>query len=116
MPAEPSYVPVMSPPAALMTADPERRLVCERHRDTVSSPHPDQRWQKNVRCHHQRIRMQGKVCQRCGRRDNLTRHHDWADGTPGHPPRPVILCKRCHASIERPGGGVGRVFWWLRRL
>lgn len=84
--------------------------VCERHRDTVSSPHPDQRWKKNVRCHHQRIRMQGKVCQRCGRRDNLTRHHDWADGTPGHPPRPVILCKRCHASIERPGGGLGALF------
>src|SRR6266545_3788084 len=74
--------------------------VCERHRRTVSPPDPRQRWKKNVRDHHRRIGTRGKVCQRCGRKDSLTRHHDWASGTLGQPPRPVILCKRCHASVE----------------
>ena len=75
--------------------------VCERHRHSVSPPDPDQRWKSNVRGRHQRIRTRGKVCQRCGRKDSLTRHHDWAGGTPGHPPRPIILCKRCHAGVEK---------------
>ena len=76
-------------------------LTCERHRRTVHAPDPRQRWKKNVRDRHQRIRTRGKVCQQCGRKGNLTRHHDWASGTPGHPPRPVILCKRCHASVQQ---------------
>lgn len=84
--------------------------VCSRHRHTVHPPDPRQRWKKNVRDHHQRIETRGKICQRCGRTDNLTRHHDWASGTPGHPPRPVILCKRCHTRVDaRPLGRGGRV-------
>jgi len=75
--------------------------VCERHRPTVFPPDPRQRWKKNVRDHHRRIRTRGQTCQRCGRKGNLTRHHDWANGTPGHPPRPVILCKRCHACVDK---------------
>jgi len=79
--------------------------VCERHRHTVHPPDPRQRWKKNVRDRHGRFRTRGKVCQRCGRKGNLTRHHDWADGTPGHPPRPVILCKRCHSSADKEVSG-----------
>jgi hypothetical protein len=50
----------------------------------------------------------GKVCQRCGREGSLTRQHDWTNGTPGHPPRPIILCTRCHGSVEKGRTGEGR--------
>jgi hypothetical protein len=75
--------------------------VCPRHCQTVSAPAPDQRWKKNVRDRHQRIPTRGSACGVCGRRDNLTRHHDWAGGAPGHPPRPIILCKGCHTLVEK---------------
>lgn len=82
--------------------------VCEHHRHTVSPPDPDQRWKRNVRNRHQGIRTRGKACQLCGRKDNLTRHHDWSGGVPGRPPSPIILCKRCHANVERGARGLPR--------
>jgi hypothetical protein len=65
---------------------------CERHQHTVEAPHPNQRWKKNVRDHHQRIRI--RICVRCGRKRGLTRHHDWSTGEPGRTPKPVVLCRK----------------------
>lgn len=74
--------------------------VCARHQDTVRAPDPLQPWKDNVRGRHARLRM--RACRRCGRRGNLTRHHDWTAGEPGRPPKPVVLCRKCHVEAERP--------------
>ena len=72
--------------------------VCARHQATVLAPGPEQQWKKNVRSRHKRIPM--RACQWCGGLNHLTRHHDWMTGTRGQPPRPLILCRRCHAIAE----------------
>jgi hypothetical protein len=48
---------------------------------------------------HRRIRR--RICVRCGRKRGLTRHHDWSTGEPGRPPRPIVLCRKCHDAVER---------------
>lgn len=75
--------------------------VCERHRDTVHAPDSRRHWKDNVRGRHRRVRL--RVCQRCGRTRNLTRHHDWTDGESGRPPKPVVLCRQCHVDAEMGG-------------
>jgi len=87
--------------------------VCARHQGTVLAPDPEQRWKRNVRGHHKQIRMD--ACEWCGARTHLTRHHDWAKGIKGQPPKPTILCRRCHVRADQlgpsrhfadaPGGG-----------
>ena len=92
--------------------------VCERHECTVSAPHSNQRWKRNVRGHSRRIRM--RQCGSCGGRNHLTRHHDWPSGARGRPPRPIVVCRRCHATLEKtlagpaPGSGTeaGRKGRW----
>lgn len=27
-------------------------------------------------------------------------HHDWENGTPGAPPKPVSLCRHCHDALD----------------
>ena len=77
--------------------------VCILHQTTVTPPDPLQHWKRNVRNRHGRIPR--RACQLCGRRRGLTHHHEWKGGEPGHPPRPIILCRRCHRIADhRPSG------------
>lgn len=73
--------------------------VCPRHEKTVQAPHPNWKWKNNVRTRHAR-RMGARACAWCGRRRGLTRHHDWSKGRWGHPPKPVVLCRRCHRIAD----------------
>jgi len=72
--------------------------VCAAHQVSVAQPDPDRDWKRNVRARHKRIAM--RACKWCGRRDRLSRHHEWKSGTKGQPPRPVVLCGLCHAIAD----------------
>jgi len=72
--------------------------VCAGHQVSVAQPDPDRDWKRNVRARHKRIAM--RACQWCGRRDRLSRHHEWKSGTKGQPPRPIVLCGLCHAIAD----------------
>ena len=87
--------------------------VCVRHRTTVKSPDPNWKWKNNVRTRHAR-RIFARACAWCGRRRGLTRHHDWAAGSRGLPPRPVVLCRRCHRIAD--SGSAARVWYWRLKL
>jgi hypothetical protein len=87
-----------------------RYPVCPRHEKTVQAPHPNWKWKNNVRTRHAR-RMGARACAWCGRRRGLTRHHDWSKGRWGHPPKPVVLCRRCHRIAD---SGSARKVWFLR--
>jgi hypothetical protein len=87
--------------------------VCPRHEKTVQAPHPNWKWKNNVRTRHAR-RMGARACAWCGRRRGLTRHHDWSKGGWGHPPRPVVLCRRCHRIAD--SGSVTKVWSWRLKL
>ena len=87
--------------------------VCVRHRTTVRAPDPNWKWKNNVRTRHAR-RMGARACAWCGRRRGLTRHHDWAAGSRGRPPRPVVLCRRCHRIAD--SGSVAKVWYWRLKL
>jgi len=75
--------------------------VCGLHRVTVSAPDPLQHWKRNVRNRHARHWM--RACSWCGRRRGLSRHHEWSAGERGKPPRPIVLCRRCHRLAEGRG-------------
>lgn len=87
--------------------------VCVRHRTTVKSPDASWKWKNNVRTRHAR-RMGARACAWCGRRRGLTRHHDWSTGRWGRPPRPVVLCRRCHCVAD--SGSPGKVWYWRLQL
>src|SRR5436309_5400448 len=87
--------------------------VCPRHQTTVQAPDPNQKWKNNVRTRHAR-RIFARACAWCGRRRGLTRHHDWAAGSRGRPPRPVVLCRRCHRIAD--SGSAARVWCWRLKL
>jgi hypothetical protein len=87
--------------------------VCVRHRITVEPPDPNGKWKKNVRTRHAR-RIGARVCAWCGRRRGLTRHHDWSTGRWGRPPKPVVLCRRCHCVAD--SGSPGKVWYWRLQL
>ncbi len=87
--------------------------VCVRHRTTVKSPDPNWKWKNNVRTRHAR-RIFARACVWCGRRRGLTRHHDWTAGCRGRPPRPVVLCRRCHRIAN--SGSVAKVWYWRLKL
>ena len=87
--------------------------VCVRHRTTVKSPDPNRKWKNNVRARHAR-RIGARACAWCGRRRGLTRHHDWSTGRWGRPPKPVVLCRRCHRIAD---GSPGKLWSWrLQRV
>ena len=87
--------------------------VCARHRSTVTTPHPNWKWKKNVRTRHAR-RISARACAWCGRRRGLTRHHDWSRGRWGRPPRPVVLCRRCHVIAN--SGSPWKVWCWRLQI
>lgn len=87
--------------------------VCALHRETVRARDANWKWKKNVRTRHAR-RILSRRCAWCGRRRNLNRHHEWTRGSWGHPPRPVVLCRRCHRIADC--GSMRKVWWWRFRL
>jgi len=87
--------------------------VCVRHRTTVKAPDPNWKWKNNVRTRHAR-RIGARACAWCGRRRGLTRHHDWSTGWWGRPPKPTVLCRRCHCVAD--SGSPGKVWYWRLQL
>ena len=73
--------------------------VCPRHQMTVKARDHNWKWKNNVRTRHAR-HIHARACAWCRRRRGLTRHHDWSKGSFGHPPRPVVLCRRCHRIAD----------------
>ncbi len=90
-----------------------RYPVCPRHEKTVQAPHPNWKWKNNVRTRHGR-RIGARACAWCGRRRGLTRHHDWSTGRCGHPPKPVVLCRRCHRIAD--SGSAAKLWYWRFKL
>ena len=80
---------------------------------TVQARHSNWKWKNNVRHRHART-IWSPGCAWCGRRRGLTRHHDWSKGGWGHPPRPIVLCGRCHSIAD--SGSVMRIWCWRLKL
>ena len=83
--------------------------VCRLHEKTVQARDSNWKWKNNVRHRHART-IWSPECAWCGRRRGLTRHHDWSKGGWGDPPRPTVLCGRCHSIAD--SGSVMRIWCW----
>ena len=63
---------------------------------------PLHKWKANVRKRSRLVKL--VKCERCGKtggKNFLGRHHEWAKGRPGQPPKvAAVLCKRCHMEVE----------------